>query len=401
LAAESALIEYGLEWWHKCSGSQVQWAARDVPLAGREGLHLHTIEYSSGVPYDASAPPLVLMHGFGFGAASYYAAAPELATRWPGRILCIDTLGCANSSRPAWPYPHGHRCELALAEALFVDAIEAWREEMGLESMALVAHSVGAYLAIAYAERHPTRCARLILASPVGVPHPPAGLDQLQADAPLAFRLVLALWRRGWSPFFLMKDLGRGRKLLHGYVTRRFADESAWIAKPELIEYFVAVWTGGPKSAGGYLHSTLLTPGGVPEGSQGEFVYARSPTGDRIAALALTLPPRRVSCIYGEFDWMYFRNAADVREKAADPTSIDVYRVAQATHQQMVDNPRGFVDAVISAADPTSRGRLPVGAGFGANHGALAKVWQRAKKLPQDDDPITVWASEADGPARA
>lgn len=55
------------------------------------------------------------------------------------------------------------------AEDFFLDALEEWRAKEGLERMTLVGHSLGGYLATAYAERHPERVAKLILLSPAGV----------------------------------------------------------------------------------------------------------------------------------------------------------------------------------------------------------------------------------------
>ena len=80
---------------------------------------------------------------------------------------------------------------------------EAWRISIGLDSFVLLGHSIGGYLAVAYAERYPKRCLRLILASPVGVPEPPSGLSEWVASRPLFFRLAFALWRRGASPYTL------------------------------------------------------------------------------------------------------------------------------------------------------------------------------------------------------
>ena len=37
---------------------------------------------------------------------------------------------------------YGHRCPLDKAEGYFVDAIEAWRAQLGLERMALLGHSI-------------------------------------------------------------------------------------------------------------------------------------------------------------------------------------------------------------------------------------------------------------------
>ena len=124
--------------------------------------------------------------------------------------------------------------------------------------------------------------------------------------------------------------------------------------------------------------------------AQGEFVYARRPLADRLLSLAERVP--RLSCIYGEFDWMFWRNAADVRARQQPGVPpIDVWRVAQATHQQMIDNPLGFVDAVLATSGPSS---IPVGAGFGRMYGARAKIFERpsGRALPQDTDYITIWA---------
>jgi pimeloyl-ACP methyl ester carboxylesterase len=99
LAAEAELVEFGLDWWHSTrpnhDGARVTWAATDVPLTSVSAAPcIHTLEYTSGTP-ESGAPALVMIHGFGFGAALYYAAAPPLATEWPGRVFSIDQLGCA------------------------------------------------------------------------------------------------------------------------------------------------------------------------------------------------------------------------------------------------------------------------------------------------------------------
>ena len=78
---------------------------------------------------------------------------------------------------------------------------------------------------------------------------------------------------------------------------------------------------------------------------------------------------------------------------------IDVWRVAQGTHQHMIDNPRGFADAVLSAIRGAAKyGAVlvtaPFGAGFGRHYGAHAKMFKRVTgvKLPQDEDYIEIWA---------
>ena len=70
------------------------------------------------------------MHGFGTGLGMYYAALPALAEKWRGRVLAIDTLGCALSSRPSWHLPKGEGSSVDEVEDFFVDGLERWRATM-------------------------------------------------------------------------------------------------------------------------------------------------------------------------------------------------------------------------------------------------------------------------------
>merc|ERR1719453_2854915 len=202
-------------------------------------------------------------------------------------------------------------------------------------------HSLGGYLAVAYAECHPERVERLILVSAVGTPEPPKELEAAHEAAPLAFRMVLGAWKSGWSPFTVAK-LGLGRTMLNRYVSMRFSDAS-WVKKPELEDYLHGSWTGANNSAGGYAHSTLLRPGGL-----GELAYARAPTGPRrIPSLAVS----RISAIYGDRDWMDWRHMADARaacDRMPNAPRVEILHVSNANHNMQVDNPLGFVDAVMA-----------------------------------------------------
>lgn len=139
------------------------------------------------------------------------------------------------------------------------------------------------------------------------------------------------------------------------------------------------------------MHAALLIPGGVPQGTTGEFIYARHPLASRLPALRVA----RVSLLYGEFDWMNWRNGADVKSNLPSTAPhLDVWRVAQATHQQMIDNPLGFADAVLATARQDTLD-LPAGVGFGNTYDACARVWVRNVPIPQDSDFITVWTDGA------
>jgi cardiolipin-specific phospholipase len=155
--AEDDILRAGVDWYSGLPGkkpeAKVTFAATDTPIG--PGLHIHTVEYGlESVSKAADALPLVCMHGFAWGLGAYYTALPGLAERWPGKVYAIDSLGCGLSSRPRWHLGHGIECRVEEAEAFFVDGLEAWRAAMRIEKMVLMGHSLGGYVAIAYAERY-------------------------------------------------------------------------------------------------------------------------------------------------------------------------------------------------------------------------------------------------------
>ena len=364
--AEEQLFRDGLQWhsaWRSAhepknaEHEQPTVNSSDVPI-GSDGLHIHTVECTTGRRHSEGALPLVAMHGYGTGAGIYYGALPALADRWDGRVIAIDSLGCGLSSRPHWDLGYGSDCRVEDAEAFFLDGLEQWREAMSIEKMVLMGHSLGGYLAVAYAEKYPDRVERLILVSAVGTPEPPPMLEKSH-----------------WPPFspFSVAKAGLASTMLGAYVRARFSDAS-WVLKPQLKAYLVGSWTDGHNSAGGYSHATLLQPGGSPAYGH-ELAYAREPMGRRrIPALAVG----RISAIYGQTDWMNWRHMAKVRGAIAAAggagPAIEILHVADANHNVQVDNPLGFVDAVMATAagDGRADGQM-----FGRRYRALDRAHAR------------------------
>ena len=230
--AESHLIDSGVRWWcqwSRCKQS-VSVSFSDVGIG--QGMHIHTAEYKYGgaapppaTPDGTDLFPLVCMHGFGTGLGIFYAALPALAERWRSRVYAIDSLGCGLSSRPRYSglgQASANDEDVKRTESFFVEGIERWRAAQSIDRMVLCGHSIGGYLAVAYAERYPERVERLLLVSAVGVPAPPPELASAHAEAPFLFQMVLGAWRSGWSPFTVAK-LGLGSTILRGYVHNRFS----------------------------------------------------------------------------------------------------------------------------------------------------------------------------------
>ena len=67
---------------------------------------------------------------------------------------------------------------------------------------------------------------------------------------------------------------------------------------------------------------------------------------------------RRISALYGDNDWMDWRNMAAIQRTIAakggggrSGPRIEVLHVADANHNVQVDNPLGFVDAVLASCN--------------------------------------------------
>ena len=109
--------------------------------------------------------PLLLMHGFGAGLGFFILNYKYLSQK--RNVYAIDLLGFGRSSRPKFPN------DPIETENMFVESIEQWRINMGLEKVNLLGHSFGGYISALYALKYPDNLNHLILADPWGFPELP------------------------------------------------------------------------------------------------------------------------------------------------------------------------------------------------------------------------------------
>ncbi len=117
---------------------------KDHTTAAR-GISFHWLEWG-----DASAPPMVLLHGLTGHAHIWDHMAPQLVERY--HIFAPDQRGHGETD---------HAASYATRE--FVDDLEALARQWGIERFVLMGLSMGGHNAMAYALAHPEQVSRLII----------------------------------------------------------------------------------------------------------------------------------------------------------------------------------------------------------------------------------------------
>lgn len=114
----------------------------------------------------SSNDTIVLLHGLGGYAERWSGVIQEMAGTY--RTVAPDMIGYGRSDKPVADY----------TPAFFVEFLEGFIQEMGLESPHLVGASLGGQVCAEFAASHPQDISRLVLVSPAGImKHPTPALD--------------------------------------------------------------------------------------------------------------------------------------------------------------------------------------------------------------------------------
>lgn len=126
-------------------------------------------------PRDPDATPLVFVHGLSSTMGFWEHQLPHFAEQ--RRVLALDLPGYGMSGRPDAPY----------TPPWFSEVLAAWLDEVGLERVVVVGHSMGGQIALTFALAHPDRVEGLVLAAPAG----------FERFSPGAARWMKTWWHEG------------------------------------------------------------------------------------------------------------------------------------------------------------------------------------------------------------
>ncbi|MDR5752265.1 MULTISPECIES: alpha/beta fold hydrolase [unclassified Caballeronia] len=152
--------------------ARIETARRTIGYREAGATHLRTL-------------PVVLLHGIGSGAASWVRQMEALgATR---RVLAWDAPGYGASTPVAAASPVAADYAAALAD---------WLDALDIERCVLVGHSLGAIIGGAFAARHASRVAGLLLVSPAGG-YGAASAEEREAKRDARLAMLAELGPRG------------------------------------------------------------------------------------------------------------------------------------------------------------------------------------------------------------
>ncbi|XP_071957613.1 1-acylglycerol-3-phosphate O-acyltransferase ABHD5-like isoform X3 [Antedon mediterranea] len=145
----------------------------------KSGDRIRTIFMNNSESDDKT--PIVLVHGMAGGIGLWVQNLDALSNVRP--LYAFDLIGFGRSTRRKFPSNADD------SEKEFVNSIEEWREEVGVDKMILVGHSLGGFLSYSYSIHYPERVKHLILVDPWGFPERDVDFYE-KHDFPLWLKVV-------------------------------------------------------------------------------------------------------------------------------------------------------------------------------------------------------------------
>ncbi|CAG0895568.1 unnamed protein product [Cyprideis torosa] len=289
--------------------------------------------------------PLVLLHGFASGSALWTLNLDQLACL-DRPVIAVDLLGFGRSSRPKFSK------EAEAVELEWVESLEAWRAALKVNSMVLIGHSLGGYLASSYAIRYPQHIEHLVLVDPWGFPAKPDNAITY-SNLPLRARAIVKILS-SLNPLTLLRAAGPfGPSLVQKFRPDLVLKFSRFIDASLLFKYIYLCNSSTP--SGEIAFKVLLS----------EFGWAKRPMLPRLMA---NLPlDMKVTFIYGASSWIKPDSGEAVRNQR--PGHVKVHVIPDTSHHVYIDDPDAFIKCIADVCDVEIH--LPKRLQFNPNEGKV------------------------------
>lgn len=270
---------------------QPQVANTAIQIPGTEiRTTMHSLQFGP-VVVKADKLPVVFVHGFGACSVMYREMLAHIGeTR---RVYAVDMLGMGLSGKPSINYS-----SLSTDQTirLFIDSIDAWATEVGLERFHLIGHSLGGYICSHFAQKKPQRVVSLTLLSPGGMVKEPDDFQaRLKAKKGMSVltKVVKGMWwtlNKGWISTNTM-----GRFLPTNCMVKNWSKDRFLYQDPKKFS-----------AAVGLVSANLSHPsfsGDILPKIFGYRAYSPKPVVDFGQHLETALEAK-VLYVFGEKDWM-------------------------------------------------------------------------------------------------
>lgn len=274
--------------------------------------------------------PLVLVHGYLCGSALWLLNLEALSKH--RRVYSVDMLGFGKSSRPPFS------TDAHWTERQLVQGLESWRKKVGLERFVLLGHSMGGFVAAAYALRHPQHVVHLIIEDPWGFTK--CGVHK----TPLR-----------WAPW-LVDIFTRGIKFFSRADICTLLRAGGILGPPLLavvlsheIQMFSKVVNDRTAIPSYFYHCNVRRPSGeaAVKALMHQFPWARHPMGPRVVNLPRDMA---ITFIYGENSFMGKHPAFKIMEARA-PSYVNIHVLRGCGHNLHYEKPAKFNQVVCKACE--------------------------------------------------
>ncbi|XP_049439155.1 1-acylglycerol-3-phosphate O-acyltransferase ABHD5 [Epinephelus fuscoguttatus] len=270
--------------------------------------------------------PMVLLHGFGGGVGLWAQNLDALSQHRP--VFAMDLLGFGRSSRPLFS------TNAQEAEDQFVESIEQWRAKVGLESMILLGHNLGGYLAVSYSIKYPGRVKHIVLVEPWGFPERPYIVE---ADRPIP------VWIKALGALFSPFNPLAGLRLVGP-----LGPILVQTLRPDFKRKFSSMFSDNTVSEYIY-HLNVQTPSGETAFKNMTIPYgwAMRPMLQRMDQLQPKIP---ITIIYGSRSSIDSNSGSTIKQMRPH-SHVEIVTVRGAGHYVYADQPEDFNHRVVQVLD--------------------------------------------------